>query len=264
MLLTGVASGTQDSGVGVAVESKWMAAKIFNYAGYCEDTWIIEATQWVMCPTPVNDLDGVERCDLGADIVSCSWGGITAKSPDSEQYINAWTKAGMLPVYAVGNSGPECNSVVAPATIAGVIGVGGTDKYDEVVSWSARGPGPSSASYNINTPALVAPGLSIYGPACDDTSSYVGMSGTSQATPHVAGVAALMLSAVPDASVEDLTKVLLETAAKDTLREPSDGQLSCGGKAWNDFESGSNYIYGSGRLDALAAVNAFLNHQAKK
>jgi subtilisin family serine protease len=257
--VAGVASGTQSSGIGVAVGSKWMAGKVFNYAGYSNDTWIIEAAQWVLCPTPVNDFSSdKERCDLGADIVSCSWGDMTAHSKASEQYINSWIKAGVLPVYAAGNSGPACSTVVAPATISGVIGVGGTDKQDEVVSWSSRGPGPSSTNYNTHTPAIVAPGLSIYGPSCDDTSSYVGFSGTSQACPHVAGVAALVLSAQPELSIDKLTNIILTNAATDTVKEPSTGEDICGGKEWNDFTNGGNYIYGSGRLDALAAVNAAL------
>merc|ERR1711907_309184 len=108
--------------------------------------------------------------------------------------------------------------------------------------------GPSSTNYDENTPAITAPGLSIYGPSSDDDTSYVGFSGTSQACPHVAGVAALVLSATPSITVEKLMEAILSTAEKDSLREPSTGEISCGGKKWDDFSSGSNYIYGSGRL----------------
>lgn len=249
----GIATATESSGVGVAMAAKWMSAKVFNYAGYASDSWILAAAQWVQCPTPVNDLTGDERCDLGADVVSCSWGFDAKES--AYDFTSSWVAAGMIPVFAVGNSGPDCDSVVAPSTFAGVLGVGGTDKKDKIVGWSSRGPGPSSKGYSPLTPALVAPGLSITGPDYESTTSYTAFSGTSQACPHVAGVAALLLSADPSLSVEEVSQLITDNTVQDTLPQPDTGETSCGGKEWNDFP---NYIYGSGRLDALAAVNALL------
>ena len=249
----GIASASQDSGVGVAVGSSWISAKVFNYAGYAADSWILEAAQWVQCPTPVNDLNGKERCDLGADVVSCSWG---FDDPESNlDFTKSWIQAGMVPVFAVGNFGPDCNSVVAPSTYEGVIGVGGTDKKDNIVGWSSRGPGPSSNGYSLLTPAIVAPGLSILGPDYEGTTSYTSFSGTSQACPHIAGVSALLLSADPSLSVEDIYNLIVSSAER-SLPEPDTGDTSCGGKQWNDYP---NYIYGGGRVDALAAINALIN-----
>lgn len=249
----GIASASESSGVGVAMGSSWISAKVFNYAGYAADSWILEAAQWVQCPTPVNDLKGKERCDLGADVVSCSWGFDDAES--KYDFTTSWIKAGMVPVFAVGNAGPECDSVVAPSTFDGVLGVGGTDKKDTIVGWSSRGPGPTSNGYSQLTPAIVAPGLSIMGPDYDSSSSYTAFSGTSQACPHIAGVAALLMSADTTLSVQDVYELITANAERDTLAKPSTGESSCGGKEWNDFPS---YIYGSGRVDALASVNALL------
>lgn len=249
----GIAAASQSSGVGVAVGSSWISAKVFNYAGYAADSWILEAAQWVQCPTPVNDLQAKERCDLGADVVSCSWGFDDPRS--SFDFTESWVKAGMVPVFAVGNFGPDCNSVVAPSTFEGVIGVGGTDKKDTIVGWSSRGPGPSSNGYSLLTPAVVAPGLSILGPDYESTSSYTAFSGTSQACPHLAGVSALLLSADPSLSTEDIYNLITSTAERSALPEPDTGDTSCGGKQWDDFP---NYIYGAGRVDALAAMNALI------
>jgi hypothetical protein len=71
----GIAVASQDSGVGVAVGSRWLTAKVFNYAGYAEEDWLLSSAQWVMCPTPVGDTDATQGdCSKGADVVSCSWG----------------------------------------------------------------------------------------------------------------------------------------------------------------------------------------------
>jgi bacillopeptidase F len=247
----GVCSGSADSGVGMAPGSKWIAAKVFNYAGASSEDDLIASTQWVMCPTPVGK-SSPEDCSQGADVVSCSWGFASTYAPTFQQYINAWTAAEMVPVFAVGNYGPNCETIAAPSDFEGVIGVGGTDDKDRVISFSSRGPVEGMSGYSKYVPAITAPGMSIYGPSCDSDTTYVGYSGTSQAAPHVAGAMALIMSANPTLSIEELYNILLSSSNQESLLEPNDGENSCGGIAWNTFP---NYIYGYGRLDALAAVN---------
>ena len=301
----GIATGSKTSGVGVAVESKWISAKVFNYAGFADDKWIIEAAQWVICPSPLNSSKqtqkdtlllpyDVDTCkpELGADVISCSWGLDSAKSSQLSTYINAWITAGSIPVFAVGNDGPACNTVYSPADYTGVISVGGTDKSDEIASWSSRGPGPQSLNdkhtivteskpienekegtflksdiYSRQTPTIVAPGMNIEGPSCSDDTEYTGFSGTSQACPHVAGVAALLLSMnqiyreqqkIYDEkfdhlfSSEAVIDSIYSSADVDSLQEPTTGSDSCGNIAWNKFP---NFIYGYGRLSAINALS---------
>ena len=202
-----------------------------------------------MCPTPVNQATP-EDCKKGADIVSCSWGEDDDHEPYLEQYIKArqppiptqtltsvsleaWIKAGILPVFAVGNSGGKCKTTASPSDYTGVIGVGGTDKSDTLLEFSSRGPGPNTSNasnplpYNPRTPSIVAPGLNIEGPA-PSGNGYKQFSGTSQAAPHVAGAAALVLSAHPKLTATQVSELLLNSAETSTLQDPN-GSDDCGG-----------------------------------
>lgn len=250
--VAGICSASADSGVGVAPGSKWITAKVFNYAGASTDDALIESTQWVMCPTPVGKTTP-EDCSKGADVVSCSWGFASTYAPSFIQYVAAWTAADLIPVFAVGNYGPDCSTIAAPSDFSGVIGVGATDQKDNILGFSSRGPVATKTGYSTYVPAVVAPGSSIYGPACDSDSGYTGFSGTSQAAPHVAGVMALLRQANPTASVSDLYNALYSSADKVDLKAPPSSDEMCGGIMWNVFP---NYIYGYGRLDALAAITA--------
>lgn len=249
----GIATAT--GGVGVAPGAKWISAKVFNWAGYSSDAWGIAGAQWVMCPTPVNK-DGPTNCSLGADIVSCSWGEDDDHSPFLEQYVAAWEKAGILSVWAVGNSGPQCKTSVSPADYGGVIGVGGTDKTDSLLEYSSRGPANNGTDgplpYDPLTPAIVAPGLFINGPSYKGSGGLKEFSGTSQACPHVAGAAALIMSAKPQIKAMDVRALILNNTNTAKLQAPDKGD-HCGGIPWNTFP---NYVYGHGRLDCAAAVKA--------
>ena len=140
-----------------------------------------------------------------------------------------WDK-GILLVAAVGNdreelkgSKDELESVGWPAKYDCVIGVGATDRMDTIAPFSNVGTGVD----------LVAPGVNIL-------SSYRGnryreLSGTSQACPHVAGVAALLKSYRKTLSNKEIKKVLLETA------DPLGG-------------IGLDKTYGRGLLNATGAI----------
>lgn len=184
---------------------------------------------------------------------SSSWGEDTDTNPYLEQYVAAWLKAGTVPVWAVGNSGPKCHTSVSPADYSGAIGVGGTDKRDGLLEFSSRGPASNASNgplpYNPLTPSIVAPGLGIRGPT-EEGNGYAGLSGTSQACPHVAGAAALLLSVDSKLNPARIAEILHRTAATRTLTDPGDGD-SCGGENWDTFP---NFMYGWGRLDCFAAV----------
>jgi subtilisin family serine protease len=147
--------------------------------------------------------------------------------------------AGIYVVVAAGNTGPLCESIRdVPAPYPDVLTVGAVDRDEQVASFSSRGPVPGAGK-----PDLVAPGAGVV--SAMPGGGYAPLSGTSMATPHVAGVVALMWSA-SDTLVGDVattTGILRDTAQP----LPPPDEDSCDG-----FES----LAGAGLVDAHAAVLA--------
>jgi uncharacterized repeat protein (TIGR01451 family) len=210
-------------GIGVAPGARWLAAKGLDGQGYGYDSWLHAAFQFMLAP-------GGDAGDA-PDIVSNSWGNDDGSNTEFQADVAALNAAGIFVVFANGNNGPGAGTVGSPASLPGAIGIGATDPDDEVTSFSSRGPSP----FGPRKPELSAPGLNVY-------SSYPGgryaiASGTSMATPHVAGVAALLLSAQPTLSITGTLYVLTSTAVPLAASLPS-----------NDT--------GWGRVDAYRAVLA--------
>jgi len=155
--------------------------------------------------------------------------------------VSAWRAAGIVPVFALGNSGPSCGSAESPADQPGLLAVGATQQGDSMASFSSRGPGSS----NRQKPEVSAPGAAIVSAGNTGVNSYSTKSGTSMATPHVAGAAALIKSQQPDLSVDDVIARLQSTAAHPTV---SNADRNCGNSEW------PNMAFGHGRINAAAAL----------
>jgi hypothetical protein len=132
--------------------------------------------------------------------------------------------------------------VASPADLPAAFTAGATDVNDVIASFSPRGP----SCYGEIKPETAAPGVNIR--SSNNDGGYVSGSGTSWAAAHLAGTAALVLSADPTLSQDEL-----ETLIRDTALCIED--LSCGGSACPD---GANNIYGWGRIDAFEAVSTTL------
>ena len=226
--------------IGIAPGATWIAAKGCEDFG-CSEESLLAAGQFVVAPTDLTGDPATADPSKAPHIVSNSWGG----APDDPFYIEtvaAWHAAGIIPVFANGNSGPGCGTVSAPGSFANVIGVGATDMSDQIAEFSSRGPSPSGPI----KPDISAPGDGVLSSV--PGGGYEAFSGTSMATPHVAGALALVLSA-NDALVGDYAgaRAAITTTAVDKLDD------SCGGDASGD----PNNVYGEGRLDAFAAVDQF-------
>jgi subtilisin len=128
--------------------------------------------------------------DRGANIVSMSLGSSTPSSDelDAIRYANS---KGVLVIAAAGNSGPEANTIAYPGGFAEVVGVASLNP-DEVVSYfSSRGLTDGDDTSIVDREVEVAgPGRSVLSTYKDG--AYATMSGTSMATPHIAGLAAKM------------------------------------------------------------------------
>ncbi len=167
----------------------------------------------------------VYAVDHHANIIVLSLGSKT-KSTVIEDAVNYALGHNVLIVAAVGNANSKDNFY--PAAYDGVIGVGATGRNDE--RWSLSNFG--------DYVDVMAPGDNVYSTYNDLNNEYGGytfLTGTSMATPHVAGLAGLLLSQEPTRTVADLTR-LIETTAFD-LGDP-----------------GRDEKFGYGRINPLAAL----------
>ena len=160
----------------------------------------------------------------GATFMNMSLGGRTRACPSYMQNaVNAALGSGALVIAAAGNDGNT--SLNYPAGCLGVMGVGATNNTDAVASFSNRN----------TTVKISAPGVAIVSTWRDG--GYASLSGTSMATPHIAGCAALMKSANPT-----LTGIGIQTLLQNTARDLG--------------TPGYDTSFGAGRLDCGAAVQA--------
>ena len=184
-------------GIGVAPGARWIGAKVLNSQGYGYDSWIHAGFQWLLAP-------GGDPAQ-SPDVVNNSWGnsngGLTTFQPD----LQALRAAGILAVFANGNEGPGGGTVGSPASLPEAFAVGATDFDDEVASFSSRGPSP----WGEVRPHVAAPGVNVY--SCLPGGAYGLMNGTSMATPHVAGIAALLHSLSPTLSITRTLSLITST-----------------------------------------------------
>lgn len=225
--------------IGVAPGARWIAARGCASA-FCSDYDLIASAQWLLAPT---NLQGQNpRPDLRPHIINNSWGKL-GDDPWYVGYVEAWNAAGIFSAFANGNAGATfgCASSGAPASYASALGIGATNANDLIADFSSRGPTLDGRL----KPDLSAPGVNI--PSAWPDGSIRLTSGTSMATPHVAGAVALLWSANPTL-IGDLpaTQSLITTTATPlTSTECGDAPGAV-----------PNNVYGWGRLDVRAAVEA--------
>lgn len=265
----GIVAGQGNAGTqtGIAPGAKIMAVKIMDDTGYGNDQNIIDGIEFALAH--------------GADILSCSFG-----DPETggyalyRQLYETVLDAGVVAAVAAGNVGdqqytyPKPFNVEAPGncpppwfhpdqTLHGghtaVVCVGATDANDKHSSFSSVGPvtwteGANIGEYydypyeagnpdatGLTRPDISAPGSSIVSLGFPGNTSYETHDGTSMATPCTAGVMALLLEADPTLTPAQIDSIIELTAVK------------IGG-----FKK--NNTVGSGRIDALAAINALFFH----
>lgn len=248
----GTALGDDGTGnqVGMAPGARWIGCRNMDQ-GWGTPVTYSECYQWFLAPT---DLKGENPDPARApDVINNSWGCPTIEGCTDPDIllaaVDAVRAAGILSVHSAGNdggSGPGgCSTVNTPAAIyEASFTVGNTTSSDTLAFSSSRGPVTIDGSGRLK-PDIAAPGTGI-------RSSYLGgnytsLSGTSMAGPHVAGMAALLISAEPAlrGQVDQIEALIEHTAA------PVEVSGDCGGI---DGQTVPNNLYGWGRIDALAAL----------
>jgi len=243
--MVGVAGSNQ---IGIAPRAQWIACRNMN-AGDGSPATYLECMDWFLAPT---DASGANPQPLLAPhVINNSWGcppseGCTAQqSALLETAVNNLRAAGILFVAAAGNSGSACGSIVdPPAWFAGSLTVGNSRLDGTIANSSSRGPISVDGSGRLK-PDLSAPGTTIR--SALNSGGYGNMSGTSMAAPHVAGVAALVMSAYPhyQRNPEALEALLKQAVVPLNLTQ------TCGGIAPDVYP---NPVAGHGRIDAMRAI----------
>ncbi|MDF5755584.1 S8 family serine peptidase [Spongiactinospora sp. TRM90649] len=220
--------------VGMAPEAVWIAARIFNERGIATSAGILRAMQWALDP------DGDPATPDRPDVLNNSWtASVTGCLPEFGLALRTLRAAGILPVFAAGNQGPDPGSVRAPADDPSAFAVGAADHADRIDEASGRGPSPCTGDV---APRLVAPGVNVR--TTDLYGDYVIASGTSLAAPHVSGAVALLRGAFPGLGPGTLVTALEQGAAPLGPPGPDDD----GGHGRLDVAAAYRWLGGEGRV----------------
>jgi trimeric autotransporter adhesin len=143
--------------------------------------------------------------DNGARVINLSLGGGSG-SPEMDAAINYAAQRGAVVVMASGNDGAAAPGYPARLATTTGIAVGAVDRFKQAATFS------NAAGTNSAMQYVVAPGVDIYSTQLGG--GYRLLNGTSMATPHVAGVVALMLSANPNLTAAQVRSILTSTASR--------------------------------------------------
>ncbi|MFE7332094.1 S8 family serine peptidase [Streptomyces sp. NPDC057565] len=223
---SGAASGGKYKGV--APGADLYIGKVLDHAGSGPESGVIAGMQWAVAE--------------GADVVSMSLGSPVASDgtdPLSQAVDQLTASSGALFVIASGNEGSDKSTVGSPGAADAALTVGAVSKSELLADFSSRGPRKGDFAVK---PEITAPGVGIAAARAAGTSmgrpvdaNYTAASGTSMATPHVAGAAAILAQRHPDWTADRLKQVLVSTAKQGSY---------------------TAYQQGGGRVDVPKAIDA--------
>ncbi len=207
-ILAGSGAASDGKYRGIAPDALLLVGKVCDFE--CPDSSILAGMEWA--------------ATSGAVVVNMSLGGIDTPEMDPvEEAINTLTaEHGILFVVASGNEGTcggsDSLQVASPSTADAALSVGAVDPDDELASFSCRGPriGDGGLKPDITAPGVAIAAARAAGTPLGDLDPvddfYARLDGTSMATPHVAGAAALLSQQHPDWRADDLKGALMASA----------------------------------------------------
>ena len=221
--------------VGVAPKVQIIALRILDDNGVGTESRVIEALQWIVDYNTKHPNSPIR-------ITNNSYG-TGAYSSQLEAAFDASARAGVLHIAAAGNSGSSAgtgDNVIYPAKYASVVAVAAIDKNNLRASFSSTGSDVEIAAPGVSVLSTWNDSTSYENPQPVSFAGYAGEyfkegSGTSMASPHVAGVAALLMASDPSYTAEEVRSKMNETA------------LDLG-------TTGKDNQYGYGMVDASSAL----------
>jgi subtilisin family serine protease len=202
-IVAGLGTASDGKRKGVAPGAQLLIGKVLDNSGSGLDSEAIAGMEWAV--------------KQGAKVISMSLGGLPSDGTDpmSEAVDRLSASSDALFVIAAGNSGAE-ETVGTPGAAAAALTVGAVDRDDKLAPFSSRGPRLGDGAMK---PEVTAPGVEIAAARAAGTEEghelgeyYTAMSGTSMATPHLAGAAAILAQRHPDWTGEQLKAALATTA----------------------------------------------------
>jgi len=233
-LVGGDGDGPFPEDIGIAYGAKFISAKVLDANNsFSSASIVIAGAQWMLDP------DGNPLTNDFPNVINNSWYFYNQTYSGYHSTMDAWCAAAIIPVFCIGNEGPASATTRPPGNYNNVIGVGATDSGDVIAYFSSRGPSPSGPAFppDLRKPDISGPGVSVRSSLPGGT--YASWSGTSMASPHVAGTIALMLQGNPRLTYDAIRERIFQTA------------VDLGA-------AGYDYDYGYGRLDAFEAVRRSL------
>ena len=227
---------------GVAPGAQLIVGKVLSDQGWGYYSWIISGIDWAV--------------QQGADIISMSLGGTPWQFYDPlVAAVNNAYQQGVLVVVAAGNEGPDEFTVGTPGVAEGALTVGAHYiEMDDIIWFSSRGPTPNGTL----KPDVTAPG--VYITAARANATYMGLpasyyhviaSGTSMATPHVSGFAAVLLEMLNKTGILQQAQTMLGAKKSEILKSLI---VSTATDRW-----GYPWTYGAGIINATTVFNLYNN-----
>lgn len=248
-------SGAQSGGEikGVAPDAEVVGLRITRVAE------AIKALQWCI----------ENKDELGLKVINMSLGDVARKGYKFDPWAQAVEKAvdaGLVVCVAAGNEGPDPKTVSTPGISPQAITVGaydtkGTPQLDDDTVWKNSSQGPTIDDI-ASKPDVLGLGVSVFGALADGAQldndvlphrgkDYFALSGTSQATPMISGLAAILLEANPDLDSAGIKKIMKQASAA-APPHPASGRPTSDGAGLVDAEKALDLALASRSQNAKA------------